>query len=305
MISIQQMQYIIALNEEKQFQRASEVCFVSQPTLSMQVKKAEEMLGGVLFDRSRFPLELTDFGSEMIVIFQDVLQEFAKIKELVQKKDGAFIEEIRMAIIPTVSGYMLPDLYGQWKDSLPSVQLSIEEMKTEELLIALESRKIDVAILAGPESNLKWRTIPLFQEEIWAYMPNYEGQNIHVDVLKDYHPWLLTQGNCLRTQMVSFCELRGNPSLDDWDYEGGNIGLLENMVEKHGGYTLVPHYFIKKMTDNYKRLSTSDGVHPAREVIALVSNRNPKWKNIEILIRQIQLKYGSIKNTDLRILNWK
>ena len=242
---------------------------------------------------------------ELLIVFQDVLQEYGKINELVQKKEGAFIEEIRMAIIPTVSGYMLPDLYGQWKDSLPSVQLSIEEMKTEELLIALEARKIDVAILAGPESSPKWRTIPLFQEEIWAYMPNYEGQSIHVDKLREYHPWLLTQGNCLRTQMVSFCELRGNPSLDDWDYEGGNIRLLESMVEQHGGYTLVPQYFIGNKSKNYKRLSTSDGVHPARELIALVSNRNPKWKNIEKLIRQIQLKYGSNKNTDLRILNWK
>ncbi|HIP31125.1 MAG TPA: LysR family transcriptional regulator [Crocinitomicaceae bacterium] len=305
MISIQQIQYILALNEEKQFQRASELCFVTQPTLSMQIKKAEETLGAPIFDRSRNPLELTAFGKELLPVFQDVISEYNKISRTVAKKEGVFREEIRMAIIPTISAYMLPDLYAQWKEVLPNVQLSIEELKTEEILLALENRKIDIGILAGPVSNSKWRTIPLFQEEIKAFFPSAKKKEVNIEELMNEHPWLLTSGNCLRTQMMHFCELKSSDAKDEWDYEGGSIDLLEKMVEQHGGYTLVPEYFIQKDKNGYKRINSSVGEIPAREVIALIPNKSAKWEYLEILVRKIQLEYGTKSKQKLSILSWK
>ncbi len=306
MISIQQIQYILTLNEEKQFQRASEVCFVTQPTLSMQIKKAEEILGSKLFDRSRNPLKLTPFGEEMIPIFQDLISEYNKIEVLVKKKDGNYIEEIRMGIIPTISGYMIPELYNKWKEILPNARLIIEELKTPDIIQALEDRKIDVGILAGPEFNPKWHSIPLFQEEIKAFVPTLKEEVITIDNLSNMHPWLLTQGNCLRTQMMHFCELNSIEKKDEWDYEGGNIQLLERMVNLHGGYTLVPENFItSKRAKSYKRITSSTNEIPAREIIALVPKKSLKWNEIEKLIRKIQLEYSK-KNTDnLTILSWK
>jgi len=154
MISIQQIQYILTLSEEKQFQKASERCFVTQPTLSMQVKKAEQMLGGQLFDRSRNPLELTPFGNELLPIFRDVIADYSNIEDVILKKDGIYKEEIKMAIIPTIAGYMVPELYNEWKKALPNVQLTIVELKTEEILKSLEDRKIDIGILAVFISSL-------------------------------------------------------------------------------------------------------------------------------------------------------
>ncbi len=305
MISIQQIQYILALNEEKQFQRASELCFVTQPTLSMQIKKAEETLGAPIFDRSRNPIELTAFGIELLPVFQDIISEYDKIARTVAKKEGVFKEEIRMAIIPTISAYMLPDLYSQWKEVLPNVQLTIEELKTEEILIALENRKIDVGILAGPVSNAKWRTIPLFHEEIKAFYPSMKKEEVNIEELMNEHPWLLTSGNCLRTQMMHFCELKTSDSKDEWDYEGGSIDLLEKMVEQHGGYTLVPEHFVQKGKSGYKRIKSSAGEIPAREVIALIPNKSAKWKYLETLVRKIQLQYGGKSKEKLSILNWK
>lgn len=305
MLSIQQIHYILTLNEVKQFQKASELCFVTQPTLSMQIKKAEESLGSPIFDRSRSPLKLTLFGEELIPVFKNVISEYEKIDRAVQRKDGVFREEIKMAIIPTVAGYMLPDLYSEWKKVLPNVQLTIAELKTDEILLALDNRKIDIGILAGPISNSKLRTIPLFQEEIKAFYPTSKSNIVSVEDLMNEHPWLLTHGNCLRTQMMHFCELKTNDSRDDWDYEGGSVQLLERMVEKHGGYTLVPKNFIEKENSNYKTIKSSIGEVPAREVIALVSNKSPKWEYLEILIRKTQLKYGAAKNNGLSILSWK
>ena len=306
MISIQQIQYILALNEEKQFQRASEMCFVTQPTLSMQIKKAEDSLGNKLFDRSRSPLVLTLFGKEMIPVFQNVISEYNQIEVLVKKKDGNYIEEVRMGIIPTISGYMIPDLYSKWKEMLPNIRLVIEELKTPDIIQALEDRKIDVGILAGPEHNPKWRSIPLFQEEIKAFVPSLSDSEVSIDVLTTLHPWLLTQGNCLRTQMMHFCELNELEKEDEWDYEGGNIQMLEKMVELYGGYTLVPENFILTENDkSYKQISSSVGDVPAREIIALVPNKSLKWDEIEKLIRGIQLKYNSTnKDKNLAILSW-
>ncbi len=306
MISIQQIQYILSLSEEKQFQKASELCFVTQPTLSMQVKKAEQMLGGQLFDRSRSPLEMTKFGNELLPIFRDIIADYSNIENVVLKKDGLYKEEIKLAIIPTIAGYMIPELYNEWKKTLPNVQLTIEELKTEEILSSLEDRKIDIGILAGPIINPKWRTIPLFKEEIKAFLPSKKGTDIKLEHLVNEHPWLLTKGNCLRTQMMHFCQLKSDESKDNWDYEGGNISLLENMVLINGGYTLVPEFYMNKNTKDYKRIFSAANEVPAREVVSLVPNKSPKMKFLEAIIRTVQLEYNKgTSNSSLSILNWK
>lgn len=303
MISIQQMHYILVLAEERHFQRASERCFVTQPTLSMQVKKAEEALESDIFDRSRNPLELTAFGEALVPVLRDTLNEYARIEELVSRSKGTFKEELRVGIIPTVAGYMLPDLYSQWQKELEEVHLTISELKTEDLLLALDQRKIDIGILAGPVHDPKMRTIPLYQEEIGLYFPEGKKNKVETETLKSIRPWLLTSGNCLRTQMMNFCELKES-SNTQWDYEGGNLELLMRMVELHGGYTLVPEYYLKGDHSKLKHIVSSTGELPAREIIALVPNRSAKWKISERLIRTLQLQYSGSRRENLRMLNW-
>ncbi len=305
MISIQQMEYILTLSEELHFQRASEVCHVTQPTLSMQVKKAEEVLGQSVFDRSRSPLALTAFGKELVDIIRDVLIENSRIVDLVAKNKGTFKEEIRIAIIPTVAGYILPQMYGKWKSELNHMHLIIEEMKTDDIILAMADKKIDLAILAGPHFDSRLRTIPLFQEEIKAYLPNESKQLIALNELSNAHPWLLTSGNCLRTQMMHFCELESGNNLDDWDYEGGNIDLLQRMVEIHGGYTLVPENYIQEGDDRYKTITSETGDIPAREVIAILPNKTRKWGEIEKIIRSIQINYAKNAKSKFQVLSWK
>ncbi len=304
MISIQQMQYILVLSEEQQFQRASEKCFVTQPTLSMQLKKAENTLGSVIFDRSTVPLELTPFGELLLPIIRDVLSEYGRISELTEKQKGLYRERLRIGIIPTVADYMVPDLFNKWKLVLPAVQLSIEEMKTEDVLIALDQKKIDIGILAGPVNDPKLRTSVLFQEEILAFVPKSTAKEVTTGDLENYHPWLLTSGNCLRTQMIHFCSL--NTERDDWNYEGGNMDLLKQMVEMNGGYTLIPERSISDKTSAYKRIRSSIGEIPARQIIALSPNRSIKWGSIEQIIRSVQLHYGDKKDgEELKLLSWE
>lgn len=306
MISIQQMQYIVTLSEERQFQRASEKCFVTQPTLSMQIKKAEETLGNKIFDRSRNPLELTSYGQKLLPIVRDVLSEYDRIKALGDKENGLFKEQLRIAVIPTIAGYMLPDLYEKWKEELNDVALIIEEMKTEEILVALEEKTIDMGILAGPVHHPKWRTTVLFHEEIFAYQKDGRGGVVLSSELENQHPWLLSRGNCLRTQMVHFCQLQDSKE-SSWNYEGGNIELLLKMVDLHGGYTLVPEFYATVLDIEGMSRIESDELkeHPAREIIAVSSNRSPKWHVMERLIRVVQLKYAGRDHDSLKLLDWK
>lgn len=304
MITIQQMQYILALTEERQFQRASERCFVTQPTLSMQLKKAEQTLGGVLFDRSASPLELTPFGEQLVPIIRNVLNEYDQIQVTVERSKGMYKERLRLGVIPTVATYLVPRLFDQWKELIPDVQLSIEELKTEDLLQELELRKIDMGVLAGPVGDPRLRSHVLYQEEIMAFLPEGKQDEVTTEDLKDYHPWLLTQGNCLRTQMVHFCNLNKEED-EQWSYEGGNMGLLERMVESHGGYTLVPEFSIDRNDRAYKRIRSATGEVPAREIISLSPNRSSKWPIIEKIIRSIQLEFASGRAEEFQLLSWK
>lgn len=307
MLSLQQMQYILVLSEQRQFQRASELCFVTQPTLSMQVKKAEDDLGYPIFDRSRNPLELTSFGESLIPIIREVLNEAGKIDVLTQRQKGNYKEHIKIGVIPTVAAYLVPDMFQIWQEKIGGVQLMIEEQKTEELLESMERKSLDMAILAGPINDPRLRSVPLFQEEILAYAPSIKKKVIDTAELSGLHPWLLSKGNCLRTQMISFCQLKDQISENEWNYEGGNLELLLSMVESNGGYSLVPEFY----SLNAERKTHLKQIHahghngnPAREIVALVPNRTLKWPSIERMIREVQMNYNKSNLKNLVLLNW-
>lgn len=306
MISIQQMQYIVVLSEERQFQRASERCFVTQPTLSMQIKKAEEQLGYLVFDRESSPLRLTPAGEKLIPILRELLSENEKIKWLSEQMKGNVKEEIRLGIIPTVACYLIPSLFSEWQSTFDNIKLSIHEMKTTEVLEALERKEIDLGIIAGPHLDQRLRTIPLFQEEIFVYAPALSGTTVSMAELQQMHPWLLNQGNCLRTQMVHFCQLKEFTPINEWNYEGGNLPLIIEMVDRNGGYTLIPSNYSLSPTQQEGIKTISDlGAAPAREIIALCSNRSAKMQGMEALARSIQFAYGNPKQKSLQVLDWK
>lgn len=309
MISIQQMQYILAVNDHRHFQRASEVCFVTQPTLSMQIKKAEDDLGFTIFDRSTNPLSLTNFGNELIIILREIINELEKIPKLTKTMSGSYIEKVRIGVIPTISAYLISDMFDKWMEALPHIQLSIQELKSEELLVALETKEIDLAILAGPIHQNNLRTIPLFREEIKVYLPSIKSESIFSKQLEDLHPWLLSKGNCLRTQMINFCGLN-NDGNNEWNYEGGNLEMLLRMVDSKGGYSLIPEEYQRVLNlgnTKCKRLFSSETNEvPAREIIAVSPNKTIKWDSIEKIIRSVQLNYGKNgENKNMQILNWK
>jgi LysR family hydrogen peroxide-inducible transcriptional activator len=309
MISIQQMHYLVVLSEERQFQKASERCFVTQPTLSMQVKKAEEILGYPIFDRSINPLELTPFGEELVAICREVLGQMDQMEVLKKQMQGEYVERIRIGVIPTISSYLIPKMFPIWQSKFSNLQLQIVELKSQELLEAIDSKVIDLAILAGPINDPKIRTVPLYLEEIKAYVPSFQGSRLTTDQLDNLHPWLLNRGNCLRTQMMQFCQIDENKNTDQWNYEGGSIEILLKMVNLNGGYTLIPSYYLIEKNNQehfFTIYSNRNGQSPAREVVALFSNRTYKKSILEQLIREIQHAFPSDMSKDnFELINWQ
>ncbi len=305
-ITPQQINYILELNVERNFQRASDKCFVTQPTLSMQVKKAEEMLGFIIFDRSRSPIELTASGELLMPILKDVQIEYARIATLTQKVKGTFSEQLKIGIIPTISAYLLLDIFETVREKMPNVTFKIEELKSEELVEALENNQIDIGIMAGPYIGRRMRTIPLFQEEIKLYYPNSEKTILSPEDIEFSQPWLLSKGNCLRTQMVHFCGLNDELDFDgNWSYEGGNIDLLMKMVDLNGGYTLVPEYYKLPSLHVKRLLDGKTNEYPAREVIAIMPAKSLKSDGCENLIRIIQMHYNNQRKDKLQLLSWR
>ena len=305
MISIQQMRYLLILSEERQFLKASERCFVTQPTLSMQVKKAEEQLGHNVFDRSTNPISLTPYGEEVLPIIREILAENQKLKAINDRLEGKLKEEIRIGVIPTVSVYLLTPLFERLAEYMPHVRVVFLEFRTEELLLELERGGVDLALLAGPFQQPKFRTIPLYTEEIELYTSLGENDTINVSSLEGHQPWLLNKGNCLRTQIINFCNLKEDQGYS-WDYQGGNLELLVTMVNQNGGYTLLPANYksILEKSRFRKKIQSSYG-RPAREIIGVFAHRNYKASNLEKIIREIQHEFNKIDNGPFYLLDWK
>lgn len=307
MISPQQIAYILAVVDSNSISKAAQVCFVTQPTLSMQLKKAEEMLGHQVFHRDTSKLELTEFGKALMPVLRQIQGDFGAIERIRKTFEGTYTERLRIGVIPTVAAYLLLDNFNQWQEMLPNTLVYVEELKTEELLEAIEQRKIDLGILAGPVEASAYRVTPLFNEEILAYAPSIEGEPLLVDTLKNLQPWLLNKGNCLRTQMMQFCEL--NEELPaKWNYQGGNMDMLMRMVDQQGGYTLIPEYYIPMSVsrdEGFKTIRDDDGNFPGRAIIAVNHFRHANWDSMEKIIRSIQHKYAKAPTRQMEMLSWK
>lgn len=302
MLSYSQIKYILALLEHKNFQKASDACFVTQPTLSMQVKKAEETLGKQIIDRDTNPISLTVFGKKIIADLQHINDSYETLNTSLQKIEGSYKAEIRIGIIPTIAGYLVPELYSEWQKEIGNVRLEIKELKSEQIIEALESKTIDLGIMAGPATDLKFKHQVLFNEEIFIYAPKIKNASLSIQQLEDQKPWLLSQGNCLRTQMINFCNLN-DLHKDDWNYEGGSLNILLKMVEQEGGYTLVPENYLKYLNIPKKDFKSIPNHIPIRQIVGLYKDRNSKVEYINQIMRIIQRSKGKnqlhLKNTEL------
>lgn len=293
-MTIVQLEYIVAVDTYRSFVLAAEKCFVTQPTLSMQVQKLEDTLGVKLFDRSRQPVTPTEIGIEVIAQARILLGESEKIKEIISDRQREMAGELRVAIIPTVSPYILPKILHGFVEKYPGVKLIVWEQTTEQIIQQLKFGTIDCGIMSTPlhESNLT--EIPVFYENFVAYVSKssklFKKKNINPDDIDMEEIWILNEGHCMREQVLNICQRRrSTKGYQHFEYNTGSVETLKRMVDQNNGATILPELALTDLTekqlDKVRYFKTPE---PAREVSIVVQNNFLKRRMIEALKDEIQ-----------------
>lgn len=312
-MNLQQLEYILAVDRLKNFVRASEACFVTQATLSMMIKKLEEELEVKIFDRSKQPVTATDIGEKILLQAQRILEESGRLKELVREQKNDIRGELRLGIIPTLAPYLLPLFLKKLIQLHPGLRLIIHEFTTEVALQKLKSGELDIGLLATPLQDRSVNEQPLFYEKYFLYIHNGEKgfdkqyvlpRQIDLDRL-----WLLEEGHCMRSQILNFCELKKQHSLEDkLIYSAGSIETLKNMVDKDFGMTILPELATLNFSKAQKKqLRYFKAPQPVREISIVTHRTYIKLQLIqafkEVLLSVIPPEMKSYKNSKVLEIN--
>lgn len=308
--SLTQIEYVMALYKLGHFAHAAKECLVTQPTLSMQIQKLEEMLGVILFDRSKKPLLLTEAGQRLIPQFQIILNEARKIDDLIHMQGSKIKGELHLAIIPTISTHFLPFILPLMQKKYPDLHLKIQEMQTHKILEALDNDLIDVGLLATPLQFKNFFTLPLYLEPFYVLAhidhPLAKLKYVHYDQLKYPDIWLLESGHCLRNQVLNTCNLKSKKN-QNFAFESGNLETLIHLVDQCGGYTLIPYFHQQQLPKNCKLIPFKKPV-PVREVSLVFRREYYKNHLIELLAKITQdalpMELKNLKQSELEIMQF-
>jgi LysR family hydrogen peroxide-inducible transcriptional activator len=290
-MTLQQLEYIVALDEHRHYVTAAEHCFVSQPNLTMQVKKLEEEVGVRIFDRDKKPLQPTEIGREIITRARQILRESRQLKEFVNHEKESMEGEISIGIIPTLAPYLLPLFLPAFIRENPRVHLKIQELQTDQIISQLENGIIDIGLLVTPLNEASIREIPVFYEPFLLYLPeNHRYLSEKLMLAEDLDPsevLVLDEGHCFREQVLSICNRAKHSSSIGFDYQSGSIEALKSLVQHGVGYTLVPELSVINEL-NSVHLRRFLHPEPVREVSLAVHNSYIKESVINRLKEEIQ-----------------
>jgi LysR family hydrogen peroxide-inducible transcriptional activator len=290
-MTLVQLEYMIAVDTWRHFATAAAKCFVTQPTLSMQIQKLEEELGVRLFDRSKVPVVPTVEGVEIIQQARVVLKEAERLGEIVRERKGEMVGELRLGILPTVAPYLLPMFLSSFLQHYPGIRLKVTELTTETIVERLKKNLLDAGLLVTPLHEPGIFEEPLFYEEFVVYVspaePAYRKRYVLADDIDVRHLWLLEEGNCMRSQIMHLCELKSRvQGEDNFQYEAGSIETLKKMVEMHNGITILPELALADLSAPQQKLVRHfKAPVPVREV-SLVTHRNFVKQRILAALRE-------------------
>jgi LysR family transcriptional regulator, hydrogen peroxide-inducible genes activator len=294
-MNFQQLEYVVAVDSYRHFVQAADKCCVTQATLSMMVKKLEEELGVLIFDRSKQPVVPTEIGKNIIEQAKIVLKEASLLKQIVQEADSEIKGELRLGIIPTLAPYLLPLFLPQFLKKYPLLKLKIVETNTTSIIAELKKETLDVGILATPLDLEGIKETFLFHENFRVFVSDKEKllkkryllpQDIDIRRL-----WLLEEGHCLREQVINLCELQKQQArLHHLEYEAGSIESLLKIVEMNEGITIIPELAaIALDKSRQKQLRNFKSPVPMREISLVTYRHFTKKRLFEVLKEEILL----------------
>ena len=257
---------------------AAEKCFVTHPTLSMQIQKLEEELGVKLFDRNKHPIAVTAMGHAIVHQARVALSESEKIFELIQNQQNKLAGTFRFAVIPTVAPYIIPGLLENYVKNYPEVKLQVKELETNQIIKALKNNEIDAALVSTPLEQNGIKEYPLFYEPFVGYFSEDEEalkkRLINPGDVALERIWLLNEGHCMRNQIIDLCsdQVQRVQAEKPFRYESSNVETLRKMVDKNRGLTVLPELATHEFNeDQMEKVRYFEDPEPVRE-IGLVTN---------------------------------
>ena len=313
MITLTQLEYIVAIDEYRHFATAAEKCFVTQPTLSMQIKKLEDELGIIIFDRSRQPVVPTDLGAKLIEQARMTLSATQRIKEIIQEEQQEVEGTLKIGIIPTLAPYLLPVFIGPYIRKYPAVKVEVEELVSEEIIRRLKRDILDVGLFVTPYHDEKIVERPVFYEEMLVYAhPDSEllkkKEVGHEDIVTS-DIWMLGNGHCFRNQVVNLCEMSASQHKNlPFEFESNSLETLMRIVDVEGGFTLIPELALQYMSpEKKKQVRSIANTKPLREVSVIYSRHFTKQRLITLLCDEIKsvVPAHMLKRDRGMIVEWK
>lgn len=279
-MTLTQIEYLIAVERFGSFSLAAQKCFVTQPTLSMQIQKLEEELEVIIFKRDKHPIVPTEIGYKIIEQAKQILKEKEKLHIILQIERGEFVGSLRVAIIPTISSYLVPMFLGNFTKKYPDVELIIDEVTTDEVIDGLEKSYFDIGIIALRSNQENLLTETLYYEPFVAFLPPdhklMKKKKLCQEDLNVNDFLLLKEGHCLREQTLSVCRSNENEWIEKSSkviFESGNLETLIKLVDQKFGMTLLPflalQYINKKKLNQIKEFNNPI---PKREVGFIYTN---------------------------------
>lgn len=288
-MNIKDLQYFLAVADLEHFGQAAEQCFVSQPTLSGQIKKLEEQLGVVLFERTNRRVMLTETGSQIATYARRVMSEIESIQEIAESSRDPLAGKFRLGAFPTLATYVFPDIVTKVKKVMPKLRLILIEDKTLFLMDKLRHGEIDAALLALPVHDDYMVSQELFEDEFClAVAPDHKlasRDSVDQKCLKKHKLLLLEEGHCLRDQSLEICERQG--LAEEQDFRATGLETLRQMVKAGTGITFMPKIAIQENEAGIKYIPFNEPV--PKRIIGLVWRKTSARKDVmEKLVEALQ-----------------
>ncbi len=308
-MTITQLKYVLAVAEYQNFTLASEKCFVTQPTLSMQIQKLEDELNIIIFNRKKKPIELTPVGHKIIDQAKVILDESNRINDIVDQQKGYIGGEFKLGIIPTITPTLLPLFLNTFIKKYPKVNLKIEELNTNEILKKLKNGHLDAAIASTPLENENIKERVLYYEPFVGFMSEShrlsKKERITVDDLNIDDILLLEDGHCFKDSVINICRSFETTTTDSFKLESGSFSTLLKLSKEGMGMTLLPYLHTLDLKEEDKKyLKEFENPAPAREVALVYHKSQLKMQLVDALKNTIDgIIRGVISFSDVRIIS--
>lgn len=291
-MTLQQLEYVLAVDRFRHFAKAAEFCCVTQPTLSAMIQKLEDELDAKIFDRSQQPVRPTAIGQRVIQQAQQTLAQAERIKSIVREEKRSLAGLFRIGILPTIAPYLLPRFFPLLMEKYPELDIRVVEMKTNEVKKALQARAIDAGIVANLEGMEGFSHASLYFERFYVYV-SPENKLFQQDVIRtsdlgNEMLWLLDEGHCFRDQLVRYCKMK-SAQTSQLAYRLGSMETFMRMVESGKGITFIPELAVLQLGEEQRRLVRSFAIPcPTRHIVLLSQKDYVRQLLLDAIVREIR-----------------